>query len=110
MKLRRHTRHEFCVKRGGFGAFDSKKATATFFAPQVARTALGVGFFTSFVGRNRNYENTPDMSFGSNGVDSVRSIRKKQLQLFSLHKWPERPSGSGFARVLLTETETARTH
>src|SRR5579859_5465832 len=109
-KLRKHTGHEFWVKRVGLGAFDSKKSTATFFAPQVARTALEVGFRTSFVGRNRNCENTPDMSFGSNGLDWVHSIQKKQLQLFSLHKWPERPSGSGFARVLLIETETAKTH
>src|SRR5579859_663049 len=98
-KLRKHTRHEFWVKRGGFGAFDSKKATATFFAPYVAQkstatffaphvvgTALGVGFRTSFGDRNRNCENTPHMSFGSNGVDWVRLIRKMQLQLFSLHK------------------------
>jgi len=109
-KLRKHTRHEFCVKRRGLGAFDWKKSTATCFAPDVARTALGVGFCTSFGDRNRNCENTPDMSFGSNGANWVRSIRKNQLQLFSLHKWPERPSGSSFARVWLTETETAKTH
>src|SRR5579859_3405759 len=96
-KLRKHTRHEFWVKRGGLGAFDWKKSTATFFAPDVARTALGVGFCTSFGDRNQNCENKPDMSFGSNGANWVRSIRKIQLQLFSLHKWPERPSRSGFA-------------
>src|SRR5579859_1872822 len=87
-----------------------KKSIASFFAPQVARTALGVGIRTSFVDRNRNCENTPDMSFRSDGLDWVRSIQKNQLQLFSLHKWPERPSGSGFIQVLLIETETAKTH
>src|SRR5579859_5491277 len=70
--------------------------------------ALGVGFRTSFGDRNRNCEKTQDMSFGSNGADWVRSIRKNQPQFFSLHKWPEWPSGSGFARVLVTETETGK--
>src|SRR5579859_2847095 len=84
---------DWCVR------FEKK---STFFAPRVARTALVVGFRTSFGDQNRNCENTPDMSFGSNRVDSVRSIRKNGLQLFSLQKWPERPSGSGFARVLVT--------
>src|SRR5579859_3883299 len=110
LKLRKHTRHEFWVKRGGLGVFDSKKPVATFFAPHVAGTALGVGFHTSFGDRNRNCENTPDMSYGSNGVDWVRSIRTNQLNFFSLHKWPERHSRSVFARVLVTETETTKTH
>src|SRR5579859_2518955 len=109
-KLRKHTRHEQWVKRGGLGAFDSKKSTVTFFAPHVARTAPEVGIGTSFGDRNRNCENTPDMSFGSNGVDWVRSIRKNKLQLFSLLMLQERPSGSGFTRVLVTDTETAKTH
>jgi hypothetical protein len=87
-----------------------KKSTASFFAPQVARTALGGGFRTSFIDRNRNIENAPNMTFGSNGVDWVRSLRKNQLQVFSLHKCPEQPSWAGFAQVLLTETKTPKTH
>src|SRR5579859_698647 len=63
-----------------------------------------------FEDRNKNWENTPDTCFGSNGVDWVRSNRKNQLELFSLHKWPDWPSGSGFVRVLVTETETTKTH
>src|SRR5579859_5267532 len=63
------------------GAFDSNKSTEFFFAAQVARTALEVTFRTSFGDRNRNCENTPDMSFGSNGVDCERSIRKNQMAL-----------------------------
>jgi hypothetical protein len=52
LKLRKHIKHEFSVKRGGLGAFVSKKSTASFFAPQVARTTLGGGFRTSFVDQN----------------------------------------------------------
>ncbi len=86
-----------------------KKSSATFFTPHVARTTLGVRFRTSFGDRNRYCENTPDTSFGSNEVDWVRSIRKNQLQLFSLLVYPEWPSGSGFARVLVAEIETTKT-
>jgi hypothetical protein len=86
------------------------KNQQVFFAPQVARTALGRGFRTSFVDRNQNCENASNMSFGLNGLDWVHSFSKNQQQVFSLHKWPERPSRTGFARVLSTETETTKTH
>jgi hypothetical protein len=109
-KLQKRTKHEFWVKRDVLGEFVSKKSAASFFAPHVGRMALGGGFDTSFVDRNRNFKNAPHLSFGSNGVDWVRSFRKKQLQVFSLHKWPEQPSTVGFARVLSTKTETAKTH
>jgi hypothetical protein len=81
-KLRKCTKHDFWVKRGGLCAFILKISTASFFAPQVARTTLVGEFGTSFVDRNRNFENAPNMSFGSNGVDWVRSFRKNQLQVF----------------------------
>jgi hypothetical protein len=47
-KLQKRTKHEFWVKRGGLGAFVSKKSTATCFVPEVAKKALGGGFRTSF--------------------------------------------------------------
>ena len=59
---------------GGLGAFVSKNSTTGFFALEVARMALGGGSRTSFVDRNRNIENTPNMSFGSNKVGWVRSF------------------------------------
>ena len=92
------------------GAFVSKKSIASFFASTMARTALAGGFRTSFVNRNQNFENTPNMSFGSNEVDWVRSFRENQLQVFLVHTWPERPVGAGFARGLSIETKTAKTH
>jgi hypothetical protein len=48
----------------------------------MARTALGGGFYTSFVDRNQNNENAPNISFRSNGVDCVRSFQKTQRQVF----------------------------
>jgi hypothetical protein len=94
------------------GVFVSKNSRSSFFASTVARTALtgGVGFCTSSVDQNRNFENAPNMSLGSNGEDWVRSFRKTQRQVFSLQPWPERPSGAGFTRVLSIETETTKTH
>src|SRR5579859_1022133 len=73
-----------------------KKSTTTFYAPHVARTALGVGFRTSFGDRNRNRENTPDMSFGSNRVDWVRSLRKNQLRFFFAPQVSRTVLGVGF--------------
>ena len=95
-KLRKSMKHEFWVKWGGLGAFVLKKSTTSFFGPQVARTALGGGFRMTFVNRNQKCENAPNTSFGSNGVDWVRSFQKIQLQVVSFQKWPERPSGAGF--------------
>jgi hypothetical protein len=75
--VRKWTKHEFWVKRGGLGAVVLKNSTASFFALDVARTALLGRFCTSFV--NQKPENTPNMSFGSNVVYWVRSFRKIQL-------------------------------
>jgi hypothetical protein len=66
------------------GAFDSKKINRNFFRSTSSQNGPWVGFRMSFGGQNRNSENTPDMSFGSKGVDWVRSIRKNQLQIFLL--------------------------
>src|SRR5579859_3197193 len=74
-----------------------RKINWNFFCSTSGQNGLGVGFRTSFGDRNRNWENTPDMSFGSNRADWVRSIRKNQLQFFSINNCPERPSRSGFA-------------
>jgi hypothetical protein len=71
-KLRKCTKHEFWVKQGGLGVFILEKSTASFFASTVARIALGGEFRTTFVYRNRNFENTPNMSFESNRVDWLR--------------------------------------
>jgi hypothetical protein len=92
------------------GAFVSKNSTGSFFPLEVARTALQGRYGTSFVDRNQKFENAPNMSFGSNGVDWVRSFRKIELQVFLLQKWPEVPLGADFTRVLSTETESAKTH
>jgi hypothetical protein len=96
-KAHKRTKHEFWVKWDGLGAFVSNKSTSSFYASTVARTALGGEFRMNFVNRNRKLENAPNMSFGSNGMDWVRSFRKNQHEFFSLQPWPKLPSGAGFA-------------
>jgi hypothetical protein len=64
------------------GAFVLKNSTASFFAPEVARMALGGGFRTSYVDRNPKCENTPNTSFGSNGVDWCVRFKKFSYKFF----------------------------
>jgi hypothetical protein len=57
---------------------------------------------------NRNSENATNMSFGSNGVDWVRSLRKIQLQDFLFQKSLKRTSQASFAQFFV-ENETLKT-
>jgi hypothetical protein len=82
LKLRKCTKHEFWFKQGGLGAFISKNSTASFFASTVGRTALGGGFRMSFINRNRNFENAPNMSFGSNGWIGCVRFEKIDYKFF----------------------------
>jgi hypothetical protein len=70
-----------------------KKSSRSFFAPQVARTAIEGRFCTSFVDRNRNFENAPNMSFGSNGVGWVCSFQKNQHEFFRFNRGQNCPQG-----------------
>jgi hypothetical protein len=81
------------VKQGGLGVFVLEKSTASFFASTIARTALAGGFRTSFVDRNRDFENAPNMSFGSNGVHWVRSFQKNQHEFFRFNRGQNSPQG-----------------
>jgi hypothetical protein len=74
-------KHEFWVKRGGLGAFVAENSTASFFVPKVARTDLRASFAPLFRRKPKSRKRN-NMSFGSNGVDWVRSLRKIQLQVF----------------------------
>jgi hypothetical protein len=81
------------VKQGELGVFILEKSTATFFASTIARTALVSGFRTSFVDRNRDFENAPNMSFGSNGGHWVRSFQKTQHEFFRFSRGQNCPQG-----------------
>jgi hypothetical protein len=80
LKLRKRNKHEFWVKRGGLGAFVAENSTASFlFQKSLERPP---GEFRTLFRRKPKLENATNMSFGSNGVDWVRSLQKIQLQVF----------------------------
>src|ERR671934_206499 len=60
-------------------------------------------FSHSFSCQNQNSKNALNMSFGSNGTDWVRPLRKIQQQIFSYQKCPERPSWSLFTQFFLPQ-------
>jgi hypothetical protein len=82
---------------GWIGCIRCGKFNCKFFVPKVARNGPPVRVAPLFR-RNRNSENATNMSFGSNRVDWVRSLRKIQLQDFSFQKWLERLSRASSRR------------
>jgi hypothetical protein len=83
--------HEFWVKRGGLGAFVAENSTASFlFQKSLKRTSRRVSHHCSVENETRKATN---MSFGSNGVDWVRSLRKIQLQDFLFQSRYNGPPG-----------------
>jgi hypothetical protein len=107
-KQRKRTKHEFWVKRVDW-VRSFQKINCKFFRFNQWPELPSGRVCTRFVDRNRNCENAPNMSFGSNGVDWVRSFRKINYKFFRFNRGQNCPRG-GFARVLSTETETAKTH
>jgi hypothetical protein len=57
---------------------------------------------------NRNSENATNMSFGSNGVDWVCSLRKIQLQVFFVQKVAITDLPGEFRTVFPSKTETPK--
>jgi hypothetical protein len=108
-KLRKHTKHEFWVKRGGLGAFVSKNQLQAFSLHKWPERPSGAGLH-EFCRPKPKLRKSTKHEFWVKRGDWVRSFRKAQQQVFSLQQWPELPSGAGFARVLSTETKTAKTH
>jgi glycyl-tRNA synthetase beta subunit len=87
-----------------------RKFNCRFFVPKVAKTALLGEFRTIVPSKTRNSENATNMSFGSNGVDWVRSLRKIQLQDFLFQKSLKRTSRASFAPLFVENrnSENAR--
>jgi hypothetical protein len=97
--VRKRTKHEFWVKRGGLGAFVLKNSTASFFAPEVAKMALGNWFRTSFVDRNPKCENTPNTFVSKNLATSFFGPEVARSAV-----------GARFTRVLSTQTKSVKMH
>jgi hypothetical protein len=82
------------------GAFAAKIQLQDFCVPKVDRTALPGEFRVDVPSKTVNSENATNMSFGSNGLDWVRSLRKNSTADFSFQKWLERSSRANFRTVV----------
>jgi hypothetical protein len=79
--VRNAAKHEFCVQWSGSGAFVAKNSDATVFSELVCywrefgKLCIDFHVATKWSGTPQN------MSFASNGVDRVRSLRKIRTRL-----------------------------
>jgi hypothetical protein len=71
-------KHEFWVQWNGSGALVAKNSDTTFFSEVVLNANSLASFASTFM---KWFETPQNMSFGSNGVDRVRLLRKIPKQL-----------------------------
>jgi hypothetical protein len=74
-------KHDFWVQCGGSGAFVAKNFDATLFTELVREWHMFGKFCIDFRAVTKQSETPQNMSFGSNGVDRVRSLQKLPTQL-----------------------------
>jgi hypothetical protein len=107
--LRNTTKDEFRVQWGGLGAFVVKNIQRDF----VARTFALIAPFQLILHRvscsnkmvpnaPKHYETQKKLSFGSNGVDQVHSLRKHPMQLRGMNFCINWTSSAHFALSLLS--------
>jgi hypothetical protein len=78
--------HEFWVKWSGSGALVVKNSNATVFSELMHLCRQFGQFCIVFHAVTKRSDSCPNMSFGSNGVDRVRSLRKDPKQLREVMK------------------------
>jgi hypothetical protein len=99
--VRNAPKHEFCVQWSGSGAFVAKKAIATSFS-ELVRQWRYLGKFCVDYGAVTKWSETPqNMSFGCNGVDRVRSLRKIQTRLCLANLCVNGTSSASFASTFV---------
>jgi hypothetical protein len=79
--VRNATKLEFWVQWSGSGAFVEKNSDATSFSELVRNWCEFGQFCFNFCAVTIRFETPQNMSFGSNGVDWVHSLRKYATQL-----------------------------
>src|SRR5919201_1998309 len=90
---------------GWIGWVCCEKFNRKFFRTKSVQSGPPGGFSHSSSYRNQNSKNALNMSFGSNGMDWVRPLRKIQLLVFSYQKCAERPSRPIFAHSFVPKPE-----
>jgi hypothetical protein len=99
--VRNAPKHELLVKWRGSGAFVPKKSDATFFTELVREWHQFVQFCMDFRAVTKWSETPQNMSFGSNGVDRVRSLRKIPTRLSLANMCDNGTSSVSFASTFV---------
>jgi hypothetical protein len=92
-KLRKHTNMSFGSNGEDWERSLSKKSTASFFRSTNGQNGTRGGFRTRFVDRNRNCENTPNMSFGPTGWIGCVRCGKINYKFFRSNQCQNGPTG-----------------
>jgi hypothetical protein len=79
--VRNAPKHEFWVQWSGSGAFVAKNSNATLFSELVRQWHQFGQFCIDIRAVTKRSEMPQNMSFGSNGVDRVRSLRNIQTKV-----------------------------
>src|SRR5919109_294663 len=94
--------------KGWIGCFHCEKFNSKFFSSQKWTEWPSWPIFATFSCRNRNSENTLNMSVGSKGMDWVRPFQKIQLQVLFVPKVDRRALMADFRTVFMPELQSKK--
>jgi hypothetical protein len=101
-KMVRNTpKHEFWVQKSGSGAFVGKNFESTLFSELVCSWHLFGQFWHDFCAVTERSEMAQNISFRSNAVDRVRSLRKFQTRLCLANLCVNGTSSASFATTFV---------
>jgi hypothetical protein len=99
--IRNAPKHEFWVQRSGSGAFVAKNCEAALLSELVRLWHQFGQFCIDFRAVTKWSETPQNMSFGSNGLNPVRSLRKIPTQLFLANFGINGSSSASFASTFV---------
>jgi hypothetical protein len=99
--VRNALKHEFWVQWSGSGALVAKNSDATLFSELVRYLHQFGQFCIDFRVVTKRFETHQNMTFGSNEVDQVRSLRKISTQLRSANLCVNGTSSASFASTFV---------
>jgi hypothetical protein len=95
--VRNNPKHEFWVQLSGLGVFIAKFSDVTSFSELVMKWYQFSKFCINYRAVTKRSEMPQNMSFGSNGVDELRSLQKLQTQLCLANLCINGPTSASFA-------------
>jgi hypothetical protein len=99
--VRNTPEHEFWVKWSGSGAFVAKNSDVTLFSERAQQWHQFGQFCIDFRAVTKRSEMPENMSFGSNGVDRVRLLRKIPVRLCFANLCVNGTSSASFASTFV---------